>query len=92
MTWPEPMPIVEVDWIDSMQHSGWRVESEWKGRIDAHELECRSAGYLYRDDRQSVVLVQSLSRAGSMADMIEIPRRAVRAVRTIRPAEGGNAG
>ena len=84
MSWPKPMPIVEVEWVDSLHLGGWRSESEWQGATGPDSLQCRSTGYLYQDNQDGMVLMQSLSIGGSMADAIEIPRAAVQSVRTLR--------
>lgn len=84
VSWPKPMPIVEVEWTDSMRHGGWRTADEWAGALGPDSLACRSSGYLYRDDEHSLTLMQSLSINGSMADAIEIPRFAVQSIRVLR--------
>lgn len=78
------MPIVEVEWIDSQQHAGWRSANTWESDIRPDDLQCRSTGYLFREDTTSVVLMQSISAVGSLADAIEIPRIAVQSVRVLR--------
>lgn len=84
MSWPKPMPIVEVEWIDSMQHGGWRTDGEWANTLGPDSLSCRSSGYLYHDDEHSMTIMQSQAANGSLADAIEIPRIAVQSVRVLR--------
>jgi len=84
MSWPKPMPIVEVEWIDSMERAGWRSADDWDRDLALDTLSCRSTGYLYREDDRGVVLMQSQAETGALADAIEIPRMAVQSVRVLR--------
>lgn len=84
MAWPKPMPIVEVIWIDSNGHSGWRQAEKWAE--ERTDLTCRSVGYLLSKDREQVRLMQSQSATGCLADAIEIPRVAVLEIRVLEKA------
>ena len=52
--------VIEVEWIDSCQNTGWQGEKEiieWS-KGDAHATH-RSVGYFVATDEQVVVLVSS---------------------------------
>ena len=82
MPWPKSMAIVEVLWDDSMAHGGWKTVRDW---TESNEwgMACRSVGWLFRHTRQHLVLMQSQSELGHLAEAIEIPRSAVRQVRVL---------
>ncbi len=83
--WPTPMPIVEVEWMDSMRQNGWDTPSTYDQNIDESDAGlCRTAGYLYREDKQHVCVVLSQNSEGAICDLIDIPRCAVRSIRKIR--------
>lgn len=70
------MPVVEVVWIDSNHMHGWQnlqtIESD-----TGNDLECRSSGYLFRDNDESVTLVQSTSETGMFDAIQTIPKRCI---------------
>jgi hypothetical protein len=80
MDWPTRGEVVEVEWTDSASTRGWRD--------DMHEGDglstCRSAGYLLSKDRTSVKIVQSQSIHGTQAELIAIPRVAVKSITVLR--------
>ncbi len=90
MSWPKPMPIVEVEWVDSVRHGGWSSPEQYAKGIGEGK-DCRTAGYLFRKDRKSicVALNQGTSDDGSICDMMEIPRSAVRSIRVIEKPKRG---
>jgi hypothetical protein len=79
------MAIVEVVWIDSNSLSGWHnlttIEED-----TGNEMECRSTGYLFRDNEDCVTLIQSTSETGMFAAMETIPRCAIQSVTVLRQA------
>lgn len=77
---PAPLPIVEVDWIDSHTISGWRSPDEWRECTDT-PARCRTAGYLLRDDEQAVVIVQQVNDQGDYGEAMVIPKVCVQGFR-----------
>ena len=88
-TWPPPMKIVEVRWVDSHVAGKWRTPQEWDEEL-RFSLECRTSGYLYRSTRKHVVIVQSIAAVGQLSsDAMVIPRGAVRSVTVLRSKKKG---
>lgn len=86
MTYARPeMPMVLVMWVDSCQMDGWQ-DVETVERDAGRELECRTVGYLFRDDPHRLTVVQSMSETGMLNAAISIPRVAVLSVVTLEPA------
>ncbi len=76
---PKKLRIVEVEWVDSCVKGGWRMREEY---LEGKGLsQCRTVGYLLRSDRQEVMVVQSQSNTGGVADSMTIPRRCVKKIR-----------
>lgn len=90
MTDSKPMKrpaVVEVEWIDSMGHSGWgrrEARIEDLDRID--EMDHVSVGYLLKRNKQYVAVALSVGRIGNVGDTIQIPRVAIRRVTVLRKA------
>ena len=83
MGWPKSMPIVEVEWIDSSSGcSTWRFPEDQ----DVDALPCKTAGYLLKKDRKSVVIFQSQASSGHVADSMTIPRSCVKEIRVLAKA------
>ena len=76
MSWPRIGSVVEVEWIDSATTAGWHDDFEDGDGL----VECRTAGYLYSKDRQSVKVIQSQTSHGQQGEMIAIPRTCVRRI------------
>jgi hypothetical protein len=78
--------LVEVDWIDSCAHSGWR--SFVDARDDSLPSSCRSIGYMLRRDAKVLVLAQSIDATDEgderFADVLAIPAAVVRRVRRLK--------
>lgn len=70
------MPIVEVVWLDSNSLDRWHNADDLIATV-SDGMECRSAGYLLLDAADRIVIVQSQSETGSLAEAITIPRVAV---------------
>ena len=76
------LPLVEVEWVDSCADSGWR--SVKKERTDNPNLRCSTVGYLFEEHRTYVKIAQSLSAHESVADLVAIPRSAIRKMTVLR--------
>lgn len=81
MSWPKRMPIVEVLWVDSHTRPGWCQADA----VDALEqCACKTAGYLFRDTEESVVIMQNQSDAGGVGEAMVIPKPMVKSMRVWR--------
>lgn len=84
MAWPKPMPIVEVEWIDSSSRGRWHDPEDVDAWLDGLDLACRSVGYLYRESEDRVVVVQSQAAVDSVAETLIIPRVVITGMTTLR--------
>lgn len=88
MPWPKAMPVVEVEWIDSIGHHGWQSADALTTQLAKGdpELSVRSCGYLYCEDATHVVLTLGQTAQGQVDSVIQIPRCAVRSITVLRAA------
>lgn len=96
MTFPRPLPVVEVEWLDAASHRGWRdIEELQKADPQPHEggsfENVRTVGYLCRNDAERVVICQNIAPDGRAAHTMAIPKVWVKRVRRLAPAERGKA-
>lgn len=69
---------VEVDWVDSMNTSGW-------SGYERSDLRCRSVGMLVERTADRVVLsLQMHKKSLSVGHIIEIPASAVKRVKKLK--------
>lgn len=73
---------VEIEWRDSFQRYGWADIDEY--HKEGAPSTCHSVGYLVRKDKNSVVLVMSLSDNGNACASMTIPREAVVRMRYLK--------
>ena len=66
------LPRVEVRWNDAASHGGWANLSDYRNDKGISEVE--SIGYLTKNTKQEIQLVQSRSKNGTIADSITIPK------------------
>lgn len=66
------LPRVEVHWVDANSHGGWATLKQYHDEKGVSEIE--SIGYLTKNNKQEVQLVQSRSKNGNVADSITIPK------------------
>jgi hypothetical protein len=79
--------VVEVEWVDTMGYSGWNDRRERLRVLDSvEEMDHISTGYVLKRAPKYIALTQSIGRAGSIGDTIQIPRSAVRRVTVLRKA------
>lgn len=69
-------PIVEVAWVDSIGCGVWQGREEWTLK----RMIIKTAGYLFKDLSDRVVIVQSLSALDSLDNQICIPRCAIKSI------------
>lgn len=70
--------IVRVKWVDSNAHIGWGRQI---GAYEDDDIMCESAGYLVRNDRQTIVIAASTTDFGNDTEFnncMVIPRSAIR--------------
>jgi len=73
--------IVYVEWVDSVSYFGWHEDEQaekWMAEDD--EMLCRSSGFLIRDEKDYIAIMQSKSK-GSHGDIMKIPRAAIIKIR-----------
>lgn len=71
-TEPCKLPRVEVRWLDAHAYGGWSSMKEYRSYgLTAVE----SIGYLVKNTKDEVQLVQSRSPRGNIADAISIPKK-----------------
>ena len=71
----------EVEWIDSVSSGRWGTREEYIEK--AAVPLCWSVGYVLVNDKERIVLLQSCSDNGDVADSISIPKKAVRRLRYV---------
>lgn len=75
--------LVEVEWIDSCSYHRW-TDPDHLGEI-AVPSDCRSIGYLLVNDKDRIVVVQSLDDdGGSASEAMAIPKVCVKKIRTLK--------
>jgi len=65
------LPRVEVCWIDAEASGAWKTLSDYR-RQNLSEVE--SIGYLTKNTKREIQLIQSRSKNGTIADSITIPK------------------
>lgn len=72
--------VVEIEWCDAVLSEGWaRVE-----RIPNRPTECRTVGYLAKQDRHAVTVSLSLSdTTNNVGDIMTIARPNIRRMVTL---------
>ena len=66
------LPRVEIRWVDAASHGGWADLSHYRDNKNISEIE--SLGYLTKNTKREIQLVQSRSKNGTVADSITIPK------------------
>lgn len=77
--WPQKT-IVEVSWLDACVQGKWGRKDDY---LKEGPMLCRTAGYLLKKDKSVVIIVQSQSVAGGVADSMTIPRSCVTKIRRL---------
>ena len=75
------LPIVEVEWRDSVSRGRWSTREDYSKETPAN---CTSVGYLLKSDREKVIIVQSTEEKSYVLDSITIPRSCVQAIRKLK--------
>ena len=68
------LPLVRVLWVDACSGGSWEPLAECRKK---GVLNSQSVGYLTRNDKTCVQMVQSISENGTLSDSITIPRRCI---------------
>jgi len=79
--------IVEVEWVDSVGTGGWRGRDERIASTLIQDMDHRTAGYLLKIDKAFIIVAQSVGDHNpTVADTIQIPRRAIKRIVKIKRA------
>ena len=73
--------LMMVEWVDSCTSSEWQDVGE---AVKVPPLLCRTVGWVVRNDRTQVNLVQSLNGQGAVGATWVIPKSCVRKMRRLR--------
>ena len=65
------LPVVQVAWEDAATDGGWRTTADYRKSGLVH---CLSVGWLTKNTRNEIQLVQSLADTGKVGDPITIPK------------------
>lgn len=76
------LQIAEVYWYDAQFWGGWREKENFDPDRQGSQL-CRSVGYIFKNDKNTIVLVSSESDQ-NLADVTEIPKSCVKKVRILK--------
>ncbi len=67
------MNIVFVEWVDSC------YDHEWKRLKDVSDVAfCKSVGLLVKENKDEIVIAQSLSENGNASETIAIPKCSIK--------------
>ena len=68
------MKTLYIEWEDSTSLSGrtWHMQDE-----DQTTLICKTAGFVIKENKQSITIASHITPAGGMAGDITIPKRAI---------------
>lgn len=77
---------LEIHWLDSLHTSGWKSEEDIK--TSDKELEHTSVGYFMREDKRSIVLIQSYQLGKDDGDtnvdaIMEIPKCSILKIKIV---------
>ena len=73
--------VVEVKWRDACTMGGWRAADHY---LNPDPMPVTTVGYLLKDTKSAVTIVQSQSSDGDFNDCITVPKDWVVSIRTIR--------
>lgn len=76
---PENMPVVIVEWVDSMSHTGWDSQEAHTRLLEQpRALHHYSVGFLFKETDEYVAVVQSMGEVvENVSNTLAIPRVAV---------------
>ena len=77
------MPVEVIEWIDAHSLYGWHSPDHYVESA-GHPMVCQTVGYRLHEDRTQVILVQSHSGAGNVADSITIPKKNITSRRKLK--------
>lgn len=81
MDWPPTYPIVRVDWLDAHTFTGWNTQAVLAEKVaEAHLEQNVTVGYLYQHDAEAVMVAQTSTDDGQLAEVTRIPRGMIRAM------------
>lgn len=76
------MPVVEVVWVDANSLRGWHDPDEML-TTTSEGMECRTAGYLFADLDDRIVVVQNQNEPGQLGEAMTIPKVCIRTMQRL---------
>ena len=76
------LPLVEIAWYDSAVGGGWNTLSHYRNKKNVPQM--KSVGWLTKNTKTEVQVVQSIAEDGEVADSITIPKVCVVRTRRLR--------
>ena len=80
---PSKPVILLIDWVDSVNSSGWKPTDECKADL----LICQTAGFLVEETKDAICLaLNRTTRTGyyPFGELVSIPKVAIKARRILR--------
>ena len=78
--WPTTGRVDEVEWLDHCSENGWARPD----RYDHTLSRCRSVGYVVKETKDTVTLLQNQASPNSVADTTTIAKKLIVRRRTLR--------
>lgn len=75
------LQLFKVSWWDAASSGGWDSLEYYRSKTS---LECTTVGFLTKNTRKEIQLVQTISKSGNMTDCMTIPKGWIRKVRKLR--------
>lgn len=73
--------IVEVEWVDACSRGRWDSHDSYVAQT---ALNCKTSGYLAKETKKEIVIIQNQSEENSVLDSITIPRVCIQHIRRIK--------
>jgi len=77
--------VVEIDWIDSCEFTGWISQEEAYEASRSGDSVCRSVGYVFDSNKRYLTLASHIGvDNGSLTGMMRIPRTVITEVKILQ--------
>lgn len=73
--------LMEIEWLDSATKGGWNHHDNYQE--EAQTSLCKSVGYVLKDNKDMIVLVQTQSVTQNVTDSIAVPKGCIVKVRKL---------
>ncbi len=74
------LPKVKVEWCDATADGGWKTFDSMRKE---DPVEVTSIGYMIRNDKHRVQVVQSVCSNGKVAESLTIPKGWIKSVKVV---------